>query len=159
MSYLPETPAMKTWMEQESRLWNSPTSCGHRVQTKIKGLIENPLCTPSWGSCGGVLLCPKVWNRCHKGQELAIGITCFTMHFPLYWWPGHTQDTHKRTPTNHTISTMTQSVTQQYGNYSKKTVVFIRQILWSTLSLTCMLMPLPSWYLAVGFCVGSSRLS
>ncbi len=70
-----------------------PPSCGHGVQTEIQGLVGTSLCTPPRGSQGLVLLSPKVWNRCHGGEDLAIGIACFTTPPPL------TRDqTHTHTP-------------------------------------------------------------
>jgi hypothetical protein len=83
-------------MGMESRLWNSPPSCGHRVQTKIQGLVGTPLCTPPRGSQGVVLLSSKVWNRCHGGEDLAIGIACFTIPPPLTGDQTHTH-THTHT--------------------------------------------------------------
>ncbi len=90
MSYLPKMPAVDTWRGWESRLWNNPPKCGHGVQTEIQGLAGNPLCMPLRGSQGEVLLSPKIWNGCHRGQELAIGTAYLTTHCPFNWWPGHT---------------------------------------------------------------------
>jgi hypothetical protein len=74
----------------ESRLWNSPPSCGHGVQTKIQGLVGTPLCTPPWGSRGVVLLSSKVWKGSYGGEDLAIGIACFTTPPPLSGDQTHT---------------------------------------------------------------------
>ncbi len=60
-----------------------PPSCGHGVQPKIQGIFGTPLCTPPRGSRGVVLLSPKVWNGRHGGENLAIGIACFTNPPPL----------------------------------------------------------------------------
>jgi hypothetical protein len=88
-------------MGMESRLWNSPPSCGHGVQTEIQGLVGTPLCPPPRGSRGVVLLSSKVWNGRHGGEDLAIGITCFTTPPPLTG-----DQTHKHTHThNQTLTT------------------------------------------------------
>ncbi len=79
-----------------------PPSCGHGVQTKIQGLVGNPLCMPPWGSQGVVLLSPKVWNGRHGGEDLAIGIACFATPPPLTRDQTHT---HKHTHT-HTLSSI-----------------------------------------------------
>ncbi len=75
-----------------------PPSCGHGVQTEIQGLVGTPLCTPPRGSWGVVLLSPKVWNGCHGGEDLAIGIACFTTPPPLTGDQTHTP-THTHTST------------------------------------------------------------
>ncbi len=73
-----------------------PPSCGHGVQTEIQGLVGTPLCMPPRGSQGVVLLSPKVWNGRHVGENLAIGIACFTNLPPLTGDQTHTH-THTHT--------------------------------------------------------------
>ncbi len=55
------------------------------------------MCTPPWGSRGVVLLSSKVWNRHHGGEDLAIGIACFTTPPPLTGDQTHTH-THTHIP-------------------------------------------------------------
>jgi hypothetical protein len=69
-----------------------PPSCGHGVQTEIQGLVGTPLHTPPRGSQVVVLLSPKEWNGHHGGENLAIGIACFTNPPPL---TGDQTHTHK----------------------------------------------------------------
>jgi hypothetical protein len=80
---------------QESRLWNSPQVVATESKNRDTGARWNPLehapmtCLP-WESQRVVLLGPKVWNGCQRGQELAIGIACLITWTPLTG----DQDTH-----------------------------------------------------------------
>jgi hypothetical protein len=67
-----------------------PPICGYGVQTEIQGLVGTPLCMLPRGSQGVELLSPKVWNGCHGGEDLAIGIACFTTPPPLTGDQTHT---------------------------------------------------------------------
>ncbi len=82
-------------------MWNSPQAVATESNNRDTGARWNPLehapvtCLPR-ESQKVVLLGPKVRNGCQRGQELAIGIACFTTWTPLTGdWDTHTHNWEK----------------------------------------------------------------
>jgi hypothetical protein len=77
----------------ESRLLNSPQAVAMESKPRYRDSLGPPCARPPRGSQGVVLLSPKVWNGHHGGENLAIGIACFTNPPPLTRDQTHTHRT------------------------------------------------------------------